>query len=248
MKIPPMPDVLIKHLRSQVAPSAAAGAGRPRNSVLRFLPEADWQRIMPLLRHSMLEPGQMLQRAHTPIERIYFPNAGLVSLLTEVAKSTVETIAIGRNGFIGSLSDIVAGEAIASAEVQIAGNALWLSVDDIRAEFEHGEAFSRVLLLNDAMLLSDTSRAVLCNRLHSVEERLSRWLLSARDYTDSETIAVTHENIARLLGTRRSGITVALGVFAAANLIDTSRGHVVILDSSGLEKRACPCYQAPAGA
>lgn len=229
-----------------VSANRSSQAQRPRNHVLQALPVNDWERLAPQMRHALLIGGQSLHRAGQATERVYFPNAGLVSLVAESDGASVEVAAVGRNGMIGALSDLSSKSAFASAVVGIPGNALWLPAGVVYEEFQRGGALRDIMLRHTAALLAETARSALCNRLHSVEERLSRWLLSVGDYTDCETIDVTHENIARLLGTRRSGVTVALGAFAESGLIDTSRGHVTILAKSLLQDRACSCYRKTA--
>jgi CRP-like cAMP-binding protein len=143
---------------------------------------------------------------------------------------------------LGAISDIESGAAVMRATVQIPGNALWIAADALLQEFRLGGAIQSLMLRHSGALWRQASRLALCNRLHSVEERLARWLLEVRDRTDSESVSVTHDTISKLLGTRRSGITVALGDLAAG-LIDTSRGEVTILDSPKLEACACDCYR-----
>jgi CRP-like cAMP-binding protein len=220
-----------------------AFSSRPRNRVLAALPVSDWERIAPQLRHTLLISGQTVQADNMPVERIYFPNAGVISLIAVASGAAIEVGAIGRESMLGAISDIESGKAFTRAVVQIPGNALWLPPAVLHEEFRRGGVIQSLLVRHNGTLWQQAARMALCNRLHSVEERLSRWLLGVRDRTDSETISVTHDAIAKLLGTRRSGVTVALGAFAEEGLIDTSRGTITLLDSTRLEARACECYR-----
>lgn len=222
--------------------SNSAFSSRPRNHVLAALPVPDWERIAPQLRHTLLIVGQTVQTAGAPVQRVYFPNAGLISLIVESVGAAIEVGSVGRQSLLGAISDIESGAAVMRATVQIPGNALWISADALLQEFRLGGAIQSVMLRHSGALWQQASRLALCNRLHSVEGRLARWLLEVRDRTDSESVSVTHDTISRLLGTRRSGITVALGDLAEGGLIDTSRGEITILDSTKLEACACDCY------
>lgn len=219
-----------------------AFSSRPRNRFLAALPVSDWERIAPQLRHTLLISGQTIQAAGAPVERVFFPNAGMISLIAEASGAAIEVGAVGRESLLGAISDIENGAAFARATVQIPGNALWLPPSVLHEEFRRGGAVQELLIRHAGSLWQQAARIALCNRLHSVEERLSRWLLGVRDRTDSESVSVTHDAIAKLLGTRRSGVTVALGAFAEAGLVDTSRGNITVLDSPGLEAHTCECY------
>lgn len=221
----------------------AAFSSRPRNRFLGALPVSDWERIAPQLRHALLIAGQTIQTAGAPVERVYFPNAGMISIIAEASGAAIEVGAVGRESLLGAIPDIEAGAAFARATVQIPGNALWLPPAVLYEEFRRGGAMQELLIRHMGALWQQAARIALCNRLHSVDERLSRWLLCVRDRTDSESVSVTHDSIAKLLGTRRSGVTVALGAFADAGLLDTSRGNITVLDSPGLEARTCECYR-----
>lgn len=222
---------------------AATGETRPRNRLLCSLGADEWERLSPHLGRTLLIEGQNLNHPGQAIERVYFPNTGLVSLVVNARDgSQVEVGVAGREGLAGDLSVLCGGPSQLRAIVQAAGTACWLPAAVVREEFRRGGAFQQNLLQHFQMLTSQSAQCALCNRLHSVEERLSRWLMVIRDRLETDEIDITHEFIAHMLGTRRSGVTVALGVLQQAGLIDITRGHISIRDAGQLAASACECY------
>ena len=219
------------------------GLGR-RNAALRTVPDVDWARFSSRLNSAVLRPGQTLYAPGQDIERVYFPNSGLISLLAETEAESVEVAVVGNEGVVGALAALNGEPSNMRALVQAPGTALWFSASDLREEYARGGAFGRWVLRYFGYLLAHSSQCALCNRLHTVEERLARWLLQCSDRLDSQELSITHEFISQMLGTRRSGVTVGLGVLSKAGLLDLSRGHIVIADPHGLEQTACRCYTA----
>lgn len=216
---------------------------RPRGWALQGLPGDVWRRLEPQAHRTLLFQGQVLHEAGAAVDRVYFPNSGMVSLvLSSSTGEQVEVAMAGREGAVGALemlSDTVAGEM---AVVQVPGTALWLPSGVVRDEFRRAGAFHDWMLRFWASLMAQKSQAALCNRLHSVEERLCRWLLGLRDRVESDEIEITHGSIAQMLGARRSGVTVALGALGAQGLLDTGRGHILLLDIEGLRASSCSCH------
>jgi CRP-like cAMP-binding protein len=221
---------------------------RPRNLLLAALPRPTWTRLAPLVRHALLIPGQPLPEADSPTGRVYFPNSGLVSLTMASREGMqVEVGMIGREGTTGTVEMLFGSAPRPWALVQIAGNACWLPLSDLRAAFNSDADLRSWLVRYWATLGAQTAQNSLCNRLHSVEERLARWLLLARDRIGCDEIEITHEFIAHILGARRSGVTVALGALQQAGLIDCARGRITIRHAGQLASSSCECYAAVQG-
>lgn len=215
------------------------------NFILSTLPEFDFQRLEPHLKACLLHEGQILFDSGDDVDRVYFMKAGVASLvLTACNGVEVEVGFIGSEGIVGA-GDVLAGDTMAArAVVQVAGSGWRLDAEVFRTEFRHGGALQQRVLRYQHALAVQTSQCVLCNRLHSVEQRLSRWLLMAHDRVQGGELELTHEFIATMLGTRRVGVTVAAGALRELGLIEYQRGNVTILDRAGLEKTACECYAA----
>jgi CRP-like cAMP-binding protein len=210
---------------------------------LASLPVDVWLRISPHIRHALLIPGQSLHGPGESVERVYFPNSGLVSLVMDSRDgSQVEVGVIGREGIVGALPALCGQATLGHAMVQIAGNACWIPATALREEFRRGGSLQDWLMRYIQVMTAQASQCALCNRLHTVEERLCRWLLMVRDRIGNDEIDITHEFIAHMLGARRSGVTVALGVLQQAGLIDLTRAHIMILNGEGLESNTCECY------
>jgi len=216
---------------------------RPRSWALQSLPGDVWRRLEPQAQRTLLFQGQILHEAEAAVDRVYFPNSGMVSLvLGSPSGEQVEVAMAGREGAVGALEMLSGLSATETAVVQVPGTALWLPASVVRDEFARVGAFHHWMLRFWSSLMAQKSQAALCNRLHSVEERLCRWLLGLRDRVESDEIEITHGSIAQMLGARRSGVTVALGALGAKGLLDTGRGHILLLDIEGLRANSCPCH------
>ncbi|MEO1342189.1 MAG: Crp/Fnr family transcriptional regulator, partial [Cyanobacteria bacterium J06635_13] len=191
-----------------------------------------------------LTGGEILLEPHEPIEKIYFPQRAMISLVSIMMDgSTTEIGLIGNEGMIG-LPAILGGDSTTSRTiVQVSGTALEISAEIIKQEFQRGERLQQLLLLYTQALLTQVSQSAACNRQHNIEERLARWLLSVQDCILQDELPLTQEFIANMLGTRRSGVTVAAGILQQAGIIRYSRGRITILDQEALEATACECYQ-----
>ena len=216
---------------------------RPINHILAALPESEYQRLAPHLKPIDLTSGQILSEPNESITKIYFPQRAMISLVSIMMDgSTTEIGLIGNEGAIG-LPAILGGDStISRSIVQISGSALQASADIVRQEFLRGGKLQQILLLYTQASLTQISQSAACNRQHNIEERLARWLLSVRDCVLQDELFLTQEFIANMLGTRRSGVTVAAGILQQAGMIRYSRGKIVILDQEALEATACECY------
>lgn len=214
-----------------------------KNMVLAALSAPERERFREFLTPISLPVGRTLYESGAPIERVYFPISGLVSLVLASAEGTqVEAGIVAHEGVVGGTSVLANAAPTSYAMVQIEGRAFWMSAQDFRDEFRRGGALQNVMLRYSQTMIAQTSQAALCNRIHTVEERLSRWLLTIRDRIHSNDLNITQEFIAHMLGTRRSGVTVAAGTLRQSGFIRYTRGHITIIDDKGLEGSACECY------
>lgn len=214
------------------------------NRLLGKLPDEDYRRLLPSLEFVNLSLGEILYDSGDEIAYIYFPTTSIVSLLyTMESGSTAEMGMVGRCGVVG-VSVFLGGKTTPNqAVVQIAGGAFRIKSKIIKDEFERGGSLNRILLCYTQSLLTQISQVAVCNRLHSFEQRLCRWLLFSHDCIQADEIILTQEIISHLLGVRREGVTVAAGRLQDAGLINYSRGHIHVLDRQGLEKNTCECYE-----
>lgn len=217
---------------------------RPINQLLAALPETEYQRLVDYLKPVDLISGEILLEPNEPVQKIYFPQRAMISLVSIMMDgSTTEIGLIGNEGMIG-LSAVLGGNFTTSRTiVQVSGSALQISADIVRREFQRGEKLQQLLLLYTQALLTQVSQSAACNRQHNIEERLARWLLSVQDCVLQNELPLTQEFIANMLGTRRSGVTVAAGILQQAGMIRYSRGRISILDQERLEDTACECYR-----
>ena len=214
------------------------------NLLLAALPPAELQRLRPLLQEVHFSLGQTLYDSCQQLSHIYFPTTAVITLLyTMEDGSTAEMGLVGNDGAVG-IALFLGGEATPNRAVaQIAGRAYKMGARALREEFARGGPLQLVLLRYTQALITQISQTAVCNRLHSVEQRLSRWLLLSHDRVKSDELLMTQELIASMLGMRREGVTVAAARLKDAGLIDYTRGHIQILDRAGLEATVCECYR-----
>lgn len=215
----------------------------PINQILAALSLAEYHRLASHLKPVDLISGQILLEPNEPIEKIYFPQQAMISLVSIMMDgSTTEIGLIGNEGMIG-LTAILGGNSTTSRTiVQISGSALEVSAEVVRQEFQRGKELFKLLLLYTQAMLTQVSQSAACNRQHNIEERLARWLLSVHDCILKDELPLTQEFIANMLGIRRSGVTVAAGTLQQAGIIRYSRGKITILDRQALEETACECH------
>lgn len=214
------------------------------NLLLAALPPEDYQRLAPHFKVKEMVLEQMIFEAGEPIEYVYFPHCSMISLVAFLIDgSTVEAGLIGKEGMAG-VQSILGGNALPyQALVQVPGAATELPVDCLKAEFERGGALQKILLRYVQALLVQTAQSAVCNRMHSLETRLVRWLLSVQDGTGLDELPLTQESIAQMLGVRRAGVTVAAIALQDSGLIQYHRGRITIVNREKLEARACECYK-----
>ncbi len=218
-------------------------AGPLRNRLLAALPAVDYGRIAPHLEPARLELGQVLHEPGGRMTHVHFPATSIVSLLYVMEDgASAEIAVVGNDGIVG-ISLFMGGETTPSrAVVQCAGESYRLRTGLLKAEFDlHGPAML-VLLRYTQSLITQMAQTAVCNRHHSVDQQLCRWLLLSLDRLPSNEVAMTQELMANMLGVRREGVTEAAGKLQAAGLIEYRRGHIRVLDRRGLEARVCECY------
>jgi CRP-like cAMP-binding protein len=214
-----------------------------QNHLLAALSADDFERVSPRLKLVPLALGDVLYESGSRQRAVYFPTTAIVSLLYMLADgASAEIAVVGNEGLIG-VSLFMGGETTPSrAVVQSAGHAYRLAGKILKEEFNRGDAMQHLLLRYTQALLTQMAQTAVCNRHHSLDQQLCRWLLLSLDRLVGNELVMTQELIANMLGVRREGVTEAAGNLANAGLIRYSRGHITVLNRRGLEERTCECY------
>ncbi|MGB8434721.1 MAG: Crp/Fnr family transcriptional regulator [Burkholderiales bacterium] len=213
------------------------------NQLLAVLPEGERERLYSHLEPVSMKLGQVVYESGSRQEYVYFPTSAIVSLLYVMADgASAEIAVVGNEGMVG-ISLFMGGETTPSrAVVQSAGQAFRLSGQLMKREFTRAGPMQHLLLRYTQALLTQMAQTAVCNRHHSVDQQLCRWLLLSLDRLPTNKLTMTQELIANMLGVRREGVTEAAGKLQSAGLIQYSRGRIAVLDRPGLEARACECY------
>ncbi len=218
--------------------------GPYKNRLLASLTPPDIARIAPHLSPVTLAVNQTLHDAGAKVETIYFIEDGICSIVaTMESGSTIEVGIIGRDGFVGTAAVLDTGRATNRAYMQIPGHGYSIKTKILREQCAESPELLSWLLKGVQALLVQTSQTAACNRVHELDERLSRWLLMCHDRMQADFLPITHEFLGMMLGTRRTSVTVAAGMLQKAGLIAYTRGHVTIENRNGLKDAACECYQ-----
>jgi CRP-like cAMP-binding protein len=213
------------------------------NHLLASLSAIDLGLIRPQLRFVDLPQGTVLFETGGAISRIFFPHSGIVSLVVELASGEmIEAAMIGREGVVGGLAALDTNVSVSRAVVQVAGAASVVEVDLVRRIAEQSGAFRTTLIKHEQVLLAQSQQSAACNAAHTLEARLSRWLLRCRDLLGGDDIALTQEYVAQMLGVRRTSVSIVANTLQQAGLIRYKRGHIRLLDLDGLRETACECY------
>jgi CRP-like cAMP-binding protein len=214
-----------------------------QSSLLAVLPEAESKRLLPHLEHVSLPLGKALYESGDQLNHVYFPTTSIVSLLYELENgSSAEIAVVGHEGIVG-IALFMGGDTMPNrAVVQSAGEAYRLQGALLKQEFNRAGALQHLLLRYTLAMLTQMAQTAVCNRHHTVDQQLCRWLLLSLDRLPSNELSMTQELIANMLGVRREGVTEAAGKLQSAGLISYNRGHIIVLDRAGLEKRVCECY------
>ena len=214
-----------------------------QNHLLAALPDADLQRWLPELKPVEMPLGEVLYEPGTILNHVYFPTTAIISLLYVMEDGASAEIAVAGNEGLVGISLFMGGESTPSrAVVQSAGQGLRLKASLMMLEFNRGGPVTHLLLRYTQALITQMAQTAVCNRHHSLDQQLCRWLLLSLDRLQSNQLVMTQELIANMLGVRREGVTEAAGQLHKAGLIRYQRGHITILDRAGLERRTCECY------
>jgi CRP-like cAMP-binding protein len=214
-----------------------------RNRLLNGLGAGDLAGLQPNLRHVSLTRGNALHPAGEPIKHVYFPEDGMISILT-VLKSgeQIETAIIGREGVVGGWVAIDGSNSNTQSTVQIAGSALEIPTAKFLEAYNTGNSFRTAINKYQGIILFQAQQSAACHAVHAVEARLCRWILYSQDITGSDQIVLTHEFLSHMLGVQRSSVSLSAHTLQESGLIRYSRGRIKILNRKGIEECACECY------
>lgn len=214
------------------------------NRLLSALPTGELHRLENHLEPVELRLGEVIYESGEKLDYVYFPTTAIISLLYIMENgSTAEIGMTGNDGLVGVALFMGGSTTPNRAVVQSAGRAFRLKSKTLQSEFHLGGAFQKILLRYTQYLMTQISQTAVCNRLHSVEQQLCRWLLINHDLLQTNRLVMTHELIANMLGVRREGVSIAAGQLQRQGLIKYARGTITMLDRQGLEKEACECYR-----
>ena len=214
------------------------------NRLLAALPADEYGRVRPKLQEVEFALGQVVYEFGGHLDYVFFPTDSIVSLLYTMENGTSAEMGLtGNDGVVGIALFMGGGTMPNRAVVQSAGSALRMKVNVLQDEFARGGKFQRLLLRYTQALITQISQTAVCNRLHSVDQQLCRWLLLSHDRVKADELIMTQELIADMLGVRREGVTVAAGRLQDSGAISYVRGHIKILDRKKLEETVCECYQ-----
>ena len=213
------------------------------NHLLAALPAAEWERWLPQLEWVEMPLGQVLYESGTTLTHVYFPLTAIVSLLYVMENgASAEIAVVGNEGIVG-ISLFMGGESTSSrAVVQSAGHGFRLKAQTMKDEFNRAGPVLHLLLRYTQALITQMAQTAVCNRHHSLDQQLCRWLLLSLDRLQGNDLVMTQELIANMLGVRREGVTEAALKLQKVGLIRYTRGRISVLDRAGLEQRTCECY------
>ena len=220
-----------------------ATAQAQENHLFAVLPVEARERVFPQLECVALQLGEVLYESGAELQHVYFPTDSIVSLLYVLDNgASAEIAVVGNEGMVG-VALFMGGETTPNrAVVQAAGTAYRLRGRVLKEEFNRSGALQHLLLRYTQALLTQMAQTAVCNRHHSVDQQLCRWLLLSLDRLPGSELRMTQELIGNMLGVRREGVTEAAGKLQAAGAITYSRGHITVLDRAKLESRCCECY------
>ena len=214
-----------------------------KNHLLASLAGDEWQRWLPLLEHVELPLGHVLHESGKTLSHVYFPTTAIVSLLYVLENgASAEIAVVGNEGLVGVSLFMGGGSTPSRAVVQSAGQGFRLKAKTMKDEFDRGGPVLHLLLRYTQALITQMAQTAVCNRHHSLDQQLCRWLLLSLDRLEGAELVMTQELIANMLGVRREGVTEGASKLQNAGLITYSRGHITVLDRPGLEQRTCECY------
>jgi CRP-like cAMP-binding protein len=223
--------------------SAARDNGGIRNKLLGLLPTTELETLLQVAEMVTIDTKEMLWEPEEAIRFVYFPEDCVISLVTYLKNGdTVEAMTVGNDGFAGMALYHGLESSRLLAVGQISGQSRRIAAKDFRKLVSACEGLSRILQNYSQFVFETVSQSAACNRLHVIEQRCARWLLMSHDRVGRDHFNLTQESLAEMLGVRRPGVTVAIGILEKAGLIAHRRGNITVVDRAGLEKASCECY------
>ncbi|MGY8638414.1 Crp/Fnr family transcriptional regulator [Bradyrhizobium sp. 14AA] len=215
------------------------------NELLQMLDAVDYDLLRPHLATVEMVRESVLAEAGSAMRYVYFPHRGSVSITVGLSEGQVIEVAmLGRDSVVGGAAALADGIASADAVVLFPGTASVLEIAAFRTVAAASATFRSLMIRNEQSLLAHAQQSLLCNTLHPVEARLARWLLRARDLSDSEILPLTQEALAQMMGVRRNAISLVAHALQRAGIIHYTRGQIEILDLHALQATSCDCYAA----
>jgi CRP-like cAMP-binding protein len=216
---------------------------RPLNQFLQALPADEFEALRPRLKPFEMVRDTVLAEAGAPSTHVYLPHAGAVSIVVSLSEGqTVEVAMIGRNSVVGAAESLGDDVSAIDAVVLFPGTASIVDIAEFRTLASQSAALRNLLARHQQAISAQAQQSAVCNASHSVEARLSRWLLQARDLWDGSALPMTQELLARLIGVQRNAISIVAHALQQAGIISYSRGRIEIIDGEALQATACECY------
>jgi CRP-like cAMP-binding protein len=214
------------------------------NQLLQALPSADFELLRPHLQIGELVREAVLVEAGAPLTHVYLPQSGVISMRNSLLEGqTVEVAMVGQDSVFGASAGLADDVSLTDAVVLLPGTASILDVARFRAAADRSTALRTLLARHQQAQFAQAQQSAACNASHSVEARLSRWLLHARDRTSSESLPLTQEALAQMIGVQRNAVSIVAHALQQAGILRYSRGHLEITDAEGLRETSCECYQ-----
>lgn len=218
------------------------------NRILNSLPQNIFAAVEPHLKHADLVFGAIVAETDRPVDLVYFPSTGVVSLVVEMmVGDMIETAMVGRDGVVNGTSALDGKVALQRGIVQVAGKAFVVTPDALHSLADEFGPLRSMLIRHEQVLFAQAQQSAGCNASHTVEARMCRWLLRIRDLTGADTMELTQEFLAQMLGVRRSSVSLVAGTLQKAGFIKYRRGHIRLLDIEEIEAGACECHQTVKG-
>jgi CRP-like cAMP-binding protein len=220
-------------------------AQHPNNLLLQALPAEEFEMLRPRLQQVGLVKDTVLVKAGAPLTHVYLPHSGVISMMVRLSEGqTVEVAMVGRDSVFGASAALDGGISLTDAVVVLPGTAARIDVVEFGAAADRSVALRSLVARHEQALFAQAQQSVACNVSHTVEARLSRWLLRVRELTDSETLPLTQEFLAQMMGVQRNAVSIVAHAMQQAGIIRYSRGHIEIKDVGALRVASCECYRA----
>ena len=214
------------------------------NRILDTLPQNIFAALQPHLKSVDLAFGDIVANPDQPVEQVYFPHTGVISLVVEMeVGDMIETAMVGRDGTANATAALDGKTALHKGIVQVAGSASAINPDTLRTIADDFQPFRSLLIRHEQVLLAQAQQSAGCNASHTTEARMCRWLLRIRDLTQSDEMKLTQEFLAQMLGVRRTSVSLVAGTLQNAGLISYRRGNIKIADVEAMQASTCECYE-----